>query len=38
MGAIAGIRGGRLKIEWESGRTTETALRSIAKGDIILEC
>jgi hypothetical protein len=37
MGKIAEIVRGRMRVDWDSGKKTETAVRSIAKGDIFLE-
>jgi hypothetical protein len=37
MGKIAEIVRGRMRVDWDSGKKTETAVRSIAKGDISLE-
>jgi hypothetical protein len=37
MGKIAEIVRGRMRVDWDSGKQTETAVKSIAKGDIFLE-
>jgi hypothetical protein len=37
MGKITEIVRGRMRVDWDSGKKTETAVRSIAKGDIFLE-
>jgi hypothetical protein len=37
MGKIAEIIRGRMRVDWDSGKKTETAVKSIAKGDIFLE-
>ena len=37
MGKIAEIVRGRMRVDWDSGKKTETAVKSIAKGDIFLE-
>jgi hypothetical protein len=37
MGKIAEIVRGRMRVDWDSGKKTEAAVRSIAKGDIFLE-
>jgi hypothetical protein len=37
MGKIAEVRAGRMKVEWDSGKVTEPAVKAIAKGDICLE-
>jgi hypothetical protein len=37
MGKIAEIVRGRMRVDWDSGKKTEAAVKSIAKGDIFLE-
>jgi hypothetical protein len=37
MGKIAEIVRGRMRVDWDSGKKTESAVKSIAKGDIFLE-
>lgn len=37
MGKIAEIVRGRMRVDWDSGKKTETTVKSIAKGDIFLE-
>lgn len=37
MGKISEIIRGRMRVDWDSGKKTETAVKSIAKGDIFLE-
>jgi hypothetical protein len=37
FGKIAEVRAGRMKVEWDSGKVTEPAVKAIAKGDIFLE-
>jgi hypothetical protein len=37
MGKITEIVRGRMRVDWDSGKKTEAAVKSIAKGDIFLE-
>jgi hypothetical protein len=37
LGKIAEIVRGRMRVDWDSGKKTEAAVKSIAKGDIFLE-
>ena len=37
LGRIAEVRAGRMRVEWDSGKITEPAVKAIAKGDIYLE-
>lgn len=37
MGKISEIARGRMRVDWDSGKSTETTVKSIAKGDIYLE-
>jgi len=37
FGKIAEVRAGRMKVEWDSGKVTQPAVKAIAKGDIYLE-
>jgi hypothetical protein len=37
MGRIAEVRGGRVRVDWDSGKATESSLKAFDRGDIGLE-